>query len=129
MSENKEEKFTEVYKGRLIEMACCQEGWYASYIEPNGQKISEGFVYDTAEECLEAAQSAITWEIEQDEITGQFLELIDQFKAKNYTQAGIMHGLSEALADALDESDWKKQVVQALEKAAIAAKLPSRLAP
>lgn len=129
MSDTNLPQITEIYKGRLIEVYCTDEEWHASYIEPNGQKISEGYEYNTAEKCLETTRRAITWEIEQDEITGQFLELIDQFKAKGYTQSGIMHGLSEALADTLDESVWKSQVIQALEKAAVAALLPGRLAP
>lgn len=124
-----EGKYTEIYKGRLIEVYQSKQGWVSCYSSSDGQKVNEGFVYDTAEECLETTHTVITWEVEQDEIVDSFKKLIQQFRAKDYTQAGILYGLNLALDETLDNTDWQKELHFALEKAIRSVTLPWRLLP
>ena len=134
---NAYQKFTETYLGTVIEVYRSQdlekiyggECWRGAFIRDDGKRILEGGFYNSSKECLEATQNLITWEIEQDEILTSFEKLIQQFKLKGYTQAGILNGLADALRGTLDKSDWQTEVLEVLEKATKLAKLPGRLLP
>lgn len=124
-----EGKYTEIYKGRLIEVWQSHEGWVAIFSQKDGTKISQGEVHDTAEECLKNTRIDVTWYIEQDEIVESFKELMQHFKTKGFTEAIILDGLSEALTDTFNKSKWQKEVMKVLEKASDSACLPGRRVP
>ena len=133
-SEFNDQKFTETYKGFLIEVCRSQvdekilgrECWTSDYINSSGLRSDQGEIYATPEECLKATRESITWEIQHDEMLNAFEELVEQFKAKSYSQANILDGLADALCSSLDDSDWKTELIQAVDKARQAARLPGR---
>ena len=133
-SEFDDQKFTETYKGFLIEVCRSQidekilgrECWTSDYINSSGHRSDQGEIYATSEECLEATRESITWEIQHDEMCKAFEELVEQFKAKNYSQANILDGLADALCTTLEASAWKTELIQAVDKARQAARLPGR---
>ncbi len=133
-SEFDDQKFTETYKGFLIEVCRSQrnekihgrECWTSCYINFSGDRSDQGEIYATPEECLEATRESITWELQYDEMLNAFEELVQRFKAKNYSQANILDGLADALCSTLDDSDWKTELIRAVNKASQAARLPGR---
>lgn len=121
-----EGKYTEIYKGRLIEVYQYKQGWVSCYSETDGRKVDQGDIHDTAEECLKATHIDITWEIDQDEIIDSFRKLMHRFKAKGFTEASILNGLSEALIGMFDKSTWQKKISDALVEGVRLAWLPGR---
>ena len=121
-----EGKYTEIYKGRLIEVSQSEQGWVSRYNLLNGQIVDNDGVFETAEECFKATHIDITWEIDQDEIIDSFRKLMHRFKAKGFTEASILNGLSEALIGMFDQSTWQKKISDALVEAVRLAWLPGR---
>ena len=119
----------ESHEGRTIKVSHSTEGWSASYCLPDEKEISEGWVYNTAEECLEKTRVVISWEIEQDKIFNSFKELLQQFKMNGSTDAAILVGLTDAFGDIFASSSWKTKLIDHLEEVIKAAKLPGRLLP
>lgn len=132
-SQFQEEKITEIYKGREIEVFRSERDeklhgckcWTAFYHHPNGKKIDEPGLYRTAEECLKVTRAVINWDIEQEEISDRFLALLHEFEAKNYTQAGILSGFS----DAISRANWSHEVELILQKAVELLQIPGRMLP
>ena len=125
-----QKKLIETHEGRVIELTRSTSGWLSSYGLPDEEKMPEGFVYDTVEECLETTRTVIAWEVENDKIFNSFKELMQQFKADGATDAAILAGLSDAFGDVFgSESHWKKELTDQMEKASQAAKLPGRILP
>ena len=129
-SEFDDQKFTETYKGIDIEVlrsereeeihgAIC---WVAAFIRGDGKRIIEGGVFTSFEEALEAVRAGITWEIEQDEISGSFEKAIKDFKEKGYTQSNILIGLGDALRATLPDSDWGNDLINQIEESIRGAK-------
>lgn len=119
------EELTEIYKDRVIQVYLSPEGWMSHYGFLGEDRTSEGFVYETAIECLETTRMVINWEIEHEDICNEFRQLIQKFEAKNYTQARILLGLRETLA----EFNWNSEALMFLEKAADLLRLPNQRLP
>lgn len=119
------DKFTESFRGRVIEIWQDKESeeyfghpcWVGSFTDAHGVTFLVGSS-DSFEKAQRELHERVSYDIEEQDIAGQFKQLVNQLEARGFSRTLILDGFSTSL----HEENWHSKILIQLENAVNASR-------